>query len=102
MKEITVTASNFEEEVLKADRPVLLDFWAAWCGPCRMLAPVVAQLAEAHPEIKVGKVNMDEEPVLSDAFRVTAIPTLILFENGQPVRKTMGYMPYGDLEEFIK
>lgn len=102
MKEITVTAANFESEVLGSDKPVLLDFWAAWCGPCRMLAPSVARLAEEHPEIKVGKVNVDEEVELSFALEVMAYPTLMLFENGKLVKKTMGLQPYEALEEFIK
>ncbi len=102
MKEITITAANFESEVINSDRPVLVDFWAAWCGPCRMLAPAVARLAEEHPEIKVGKVNVDEEVELAAAFGIVSIPTLILFSNGQPVRHTMGAQPYEDLEEFIK
>lgn len=101
MKEITITASNFESEVLGSDKPVLVDFWAAWCGPCRMLAPAVAKLAEEHPEIKVGKVNVDEEVELSAAFGIVSIPTLILFANGQPVRHTMGAQPYEMLEDFI-
>lgn len=101
MKEITVTAENFAEEVLRSDKPVLVDFWAAWCGPCRMLAPAVAKLAEEHPEIKVCKVNMDEQPELSAYFEVTAIPTLFLFSGGEAVKKTMGYMPYSELEAFI-
>jgi thioredoxin 1 len=101
MKEITITASNFESEVLNSDRPVLVDFWAAWCGPCRMLAPAVAKLADEHPEINVGKVNVDEEAELSAAFGIVSIPTLILFDKGQPVRHTMGAQPYEMLEDFI-
>ena len=102
MKEITITASNFEQEVLNSDKPVLLDFWAAWCGPCRMLAPAVARLAEEHPEIKVGKVNVDEEVELSAAFGIVSIPTIILFDKGKPVKHTMGAQPYESLEEFIR
>ncbi len=101
MKEITITAENFAEEVLRSDRPVLVDFWAAWCGPCRMLAPAVARLAEDHPEIKVCKVNIDEQPDLAAYFEVAAVPTLFLFRGGDAVKKTMGYMPYSELEAFI-
>ena len=102
MAEITITEANFEKEVLKADKPVLIDFWASWCGPCRMLAPSVARLAEEHPEIKVGKVNVDEEQMLAMRFGIASIPTLILFKNGAPVNQTMGFQPYGALEQFIK
>ena len=102
MSEITLTAANFGEEVLRSDKPVLVDFWASWCGPCRMLAPSVAKLAEEHPEIKVGKVNVDEEPALASYYSVSAIPTIYLFVNGEPARKTMGFMPYEELEGFIK
>ena len=101
MKEITITAENFAEEVLRSDRPVLVDFWAAWCGPCRMLAPAVARLAEDHPEIKVCKVNIDEQPDLAAYFEVAAVPTLILFRGGDAVKKTMGYMPYSELQAFV-
>ena len=69
-----INRDNFEEKVLKADKPVILDLWASWCGPCKMLAPVVEELSEAHPEVLVGKVNVDEEPELADRFGVTAIP----------------------------
>ena len=101
MKEITLTTDNFAEEVLRSDKPVFVDFWASWCGPCRMLAPAVARLAEEHPEIKVGKVNVDEEPELAGFYAVAAIPTMMLFVNGEPAKKTMGFMPYSELEAFI-
>ena len=102
MSEITITASNFQEEVLQSDRPVLLDFWAAWCGPCRMLAPTLARLAEEHPEIKVGKVNIDEERDLAADFGIEAIPTLYFIKNGEPVEKTLGVQPYEALEQMIR
>lgn len=82
-----INRDNFEEKVLKADKPVILDLWASWCGPCKMLAPVVEELSEAHPEVLVGKVNVDEEPELADRFGVTAIPMLVLVKNGRSQRR---------------
>ena len=100
--EIVVTADNFEEEVLRSDKPVLVDFWATWCGPCRMLAPTVAAIAEEKAEVlKVGKVDVDQEPGLAAKFGIMSIPTLILFENGEAVRQTMGYQPKEALEAWI-
>ena len=101
MAEITITAANFEAEVLKSDKPVLVDFWASWCGPCRMLAPSVAKIAEEHPEVKVGKVNIDEEQALAMRFGITSIPTLLLFKGGEVVNSTLGFQPYEALERFI-
>ena len=83
MSEITITAANFEEEVLKSDLPVLVDFWATWCGPCRMLAPVIAQIAEEQDgKVRVGKVNVDEQPQLAARFGIASIPTVMVFRNG--------------------
>ena len=82
MAVITITKENFEAEVLKSAQPVLLDFWAAWCGPCRMLSPIVDEVAEERTDVKVGKVNVDEQPDLAAEFGVMSIPTLLLFENG--------------------
>ena len=81
---ITVTSENFESEVLNSEKPVLVDFWASWCGPCRMLSPIVDEIAEEVQTIKVGKVNVDEQQDLAGKFGVMSIPTLILFKNGQP------------------
>ncbi len=90
--EYTLTNSNFEEEVLKSDVPVLVDFWATWCGPCRMIAPEVETIAEEYDgKIKVGKVNVDEEEELAIKYGVSSIPTLILFKDGAPVAKSIGY-----------
>ena len=90
MAELTITSQNFEELVLKNEKPVLLDFWATWCGPCQMIAPVVAEIAEENPDIAVGKVNVDEEMQLAQAFGITSIPTLIVFKNGVNVNTVVG------------
>lgn len=91
MSEITLTAANFEDEVLKAEGSVLVDFWASWCGPCKMLAPIVAEIAE-EGRIKVGKVNVDEESSLAVRFKVTAIPTVVAFKDGKEVGTSVGYV----------
>lgn len=82
MSVLTITKDNFENEVVKHSGPVLLDFWASWCGPCMMQSPIVDEFAEKHPEIRVGKVNVDEQPELSAAFNVESIPTLVVIKNG--------------------
>ena len=102
MSEYTITMQNFEELVLKADRPVLLDFWASWCGPCRMMSPVVDDIAETTPAIKVGKVNVDEQPALAAQFGVQSIPTLIVFKNGQNVGQSLGAKPKGAVLDFLR
>ncbi|WP_443737401.1 thioredoxin [Treponema sp.] len=92
--EITLTKGNFEDEVLKSELPVLVDFWASWCGPCKMLAPTVAQIAEEYSgKIKVGKVNVDEEESLSREYGIVSIPTVILFKNGKPEKTSIGLVP---------
>ena len=101
--EITVTSQNFETEVKNSPVPVLLDFWAPWCGPCRMVGPIVAQIAEEYAgKIKVGKVNVDEEPALADAFRVSSIPTLVVMKNGEIVKQAVGYRSTEQLEELLQ
>jgi thioredoxin 1 len=90
---VNLTKDNFEQEVLKSDKPVLVDFWAAWCGPCKMLSPIVDEIAAERSDIKVGKVNVDEESALAVEFKVASIPMLVLFKNGQPVKKSVGYVP---------
>ncbi len=101
MAEITVTVSNFEQEVLASGKPVLVDFWATWCGPCKMLAPVLREFAEEHPEVKVGKVNVDEEMALASHFGVSSIPTLILFRGGRAVKTSVGFVPKSQIEALI-
>ena len=103
MAEITITASNFEEEVRKSDRPVLLDFWATWCGPCRMLSPVIAEIAEKYEgKLKVGKVNVDEEPELANAFRVESIPLVVVMKNGKAANTSVGYRPMQEIEALVR
>ncbi|MBR5429541.1 MAG: thioredoxin [Firmicutes bacterium] len=102
MSEITITAANFEEEVLKSDLPVLVDFWATWCGPCRMLAPVIAQIAEEQDgKVRVGKVNVDEQPQLAARFGIASIPTVMVFKNGQVVNTAIGARPKSQIMELI-
>lgn len=92
-----VTAKNFEEEVLKSDKPVLVDFWATWCGPCRMVSPLVDQLAEEHSEYKFCKVNVDEETSLASRFNIMSIPNLVVFKNGDVVSQSAGARPKEDI-----
>ena len=101
--EITITKENFEAEVLNSSVPVLLDFWATWCGPCRMIAPALAQIAEEQAgRVKVGKINVDEEYELAMQFGVTSIPLLVVMENGQIVKKAVGAMPKAKIEALFK
>ena len=93
---------NFEEEVLKSDRPVLLDFYASWCGPCRVLAPVLDELAAERPEIKVVKVDVDAAPELAEAYGVMSIPTLYVIKEGRPVKKSMGALPKAQLISLLE
>ena len=93
MAVITITRENFAQEVLQSEKPVLLDFWASWCGPCRMLSPIVDEVAEERGDVKVGKVNVDEQPELAGEFGVMSIPTLLVFEQGKLVRQAVGARP---------
>ena len=103
MSEITLTVDNFEEKVLKADKPVLVDFWATWCMPCRMIAPIVEEIAEETAgQAYVGKVNVDEQTELAVRYRVSSIPTLIVFENGQEQRRTVGAQDKEELLDFLR
>lgn len=93
MAVIEITMENFEKEVLQSDKPVLLDFWASWCGPCRMVSPIVDEIADEHPEIKVGKVNVDEQNELASRFKVMSIPSLFVIKDGKVVNQSVGAAP---------
>ena len=93
MSAMNINKDNFHEEVVKSEKPVLLDFWAPWCGPCRMVVPIVEEIAAEHPEYKVVKINVDEEPELASQFRVASIPTLVVMKNGQVQSQSVGARP---------
>ena len=101
MAVITITKENFAQEVLQSEKPVLLDFWASWCGPCRMLSPIVDEVAEERGDVKVGKVNVDEQPELTGQFGVMSIPTLLVFEQGKLVRQAVGARPKASVLELL-
>lgn len=98
MSVLELTMENFEQEVLKSDKPVLIDFWATWCGPCRMMSPVVDAFADEHLEITVGKVNVDDQPQLAAAFGIESIPTLVAIKDGKAIGTIVGARPKEDLE----
>ena len=101
--EVTITKDNFEAEVLRSEIPVLVDFWATWCGPCRKLAPVIGEIAEEYAgTVKVGKVNVDEEPELAMQFRVDSIPTVMLFKEGRLVNTTVGFRPKEQITAMLR
>ena len=101
MSVLTITKENFDLEVMKSDRPVLLDFWASWCGPCRMLSPVVDEFAGEHSEVKVGKVNVDEQRELAAQFGVMSIPTLVVIKNGKETTRQVGVIPKASIAALI-
>ncbi len=101
MSVITITTENYENEVLKSDKPVLLDFWAVWCGPCKMLSPVVDEIADSYDSIKVGKVNVDEQPELAQQFKVMSIPTLVLVKDGEVAAQSVGVQPKTTILEML-
>nr|WP_304149791.1 thioredoxin [Mitsuokella multacida] len=101
MAAIVITKENFDREVLKAEGTVLIDFWATWCGPCRMLSPIVDEVASEHPDVKVGKINVDEQPELAQQFGIMSIPTLLVFKNGEKVQESVGLIPKEKVESLI-
>ena len=101
MSAIIIDQNNFHEEVLNSDKPVLLDFWAPWCGPCRMVVPIVEQIAEDREDIVVGKVNVDEQPELASQFGVMSIPTLVVLKDGQVVNQAVGARPREAIEALL-
>ena len=103
MAELNITSLNFENEVLNSDKPVLLDFYADWCGPCKMLAPVVHEIAEENAgTLKVGKINVDEQMELAMRFQVSSIPMLVVFKNGKAVAKSVGYRPKAEIAAMVE
>ncbi|MBO5037518.1 MAG: thioredoxin [Clostridia bacterium] len=102
MAYVVITSENFEAEVLKSEKPVLVDFWATWCGPCRMIAPIVEQIADENEDIKVCKVDVDDQPELTSSFGIQSIPTLIVFKNGEIVNKAVGARSKEDILAMVK
>lgn len=102
MSALTITKDNFQKEVMESDKPVLLDFWASWCGPCRMVSPLIDEIANETPAIKVGKINIDEQGDLAAQFGVMSIPTLIVMKNGQIVNKAMGARPKAQIVALLR
>jgi thioredoxin 1 len=101
-KIINVTSENFESDVLKSSKPVLVDFWAEWCGPCRMVAPTLDEIADENEKVRIAKVNVDDQQDLAYRFQVSSIPTFILFKNGQVADRMMGAMPKASFQSFIE
>ena len=102
MSAIVITKENFENEVLKSEKTVLLDFWASWCGPCRMVSPIVDEIANEYPEYKVGKINVDEQPELAAAFEVMSIPSLFVLKDGKVVNTSVGAKTKAQILDMLK
>jgi len=102
MAVVTITMENFETEVLKSDQPVIVDFWADWCGPCKRLSPAVEELSNETSSVKIGKVNVDEQPELASKFQVMSIPTLIFFKDGKVYNTSVGMIPKNAILDLVK
>lgn len=102
MSIINLTKDSYHNEVMETDKVVVIDFWATWCGPCKMMAPVVEEVAKDYPDVKVCKINVDEEPELSNAFKIVSIPTIVVIKNGEIIDSVVGYRPKEDIEKIIK
>ena len=102
MAALHITNKNFKEEVLNSDKLVLIDFWASWCGPCRMVGPIIDEIAKENPDIKVCKVNVDDEPELASEFHIMSIPTLVVMKDGQVIRQSMGAKPKAQILDLLK
>ena len=102
MNEINITKDNFHQEVINSEKTVLMDFWATWCGPCRMIAPIVEEIANENPDIKVCKVNVDEQPDLARMFNIASIPTLVVIKNAEVANTGIGFMPKEKILELLK
>lgn len=102
MSIINLTKDSYHNEVMETEKVVVIDFWATWCGPCKMMAPVVEEVAKDYPDVKVCKVNVDEEPELSNAFKIVSIPTIVVIKNGEIIDSVVGYRPKEDIGKIIK
>ena len=102
MSIINLTKDSYHNEVMETEKVVVIDFWETWCGPCKMMAPVVEEVAKDYPDVKVCKVNVDEEPELSNAFKIVSIPTIVVIKNGEIIDSVVGYRPKEDIEKIIK